>query len=126
MVFSSSAVDRYRYRPGICRETHLRRRVLPVYSLAPDRKPNRPEPRYGRAMEMLGEDRINQADLTDWRKLGQGLHARFRTRDFAAGVLFVNAIAEAGDAVGHHPRVTLGGGSTPPMQPGSRRCGRPC
>ena len=61
------------------------------------------------AMEMLGGDQITQADLTDWRKLGQGLHAHFLVRDFAAGARFVSAIAEAGDAVGHHPRVTLGG-----------------
>ena len=61
-------------------------------------------------MEMLGRDQITQADLTDWRKLGQGLHARFLVGDFAAGARFVSAIAEAGDAVGHHPRVTLSGG----------------
>ena len=61
-------------------------------------------------MEMLTGDQISQADLTDWRKLGQGLHARFLAGDFAAAVRFVSAIAEAGDAAGHHPRVTLGGG----------------
>jgi 4a-hydroxytetrahydrobiopterin dehydratase len=61
-------------------------------------------------MEMLSADHIAQADLTDWRKLGQGLHARFLVGDFAAGVRLVSAIAEAGDAMGHHPRVTLGGG----------------
>ena len=61
-------------------------------------------------MEMLSGDQINHADLTDWRKLGQGLHARFLVGDFAAGVRFVIALAEAGDVVGHHPRVTLGGG----------------
>ncbi len=66
--------------------------------------------RYGRVMEMLGGDQITQADLTDWRKLGQGLHARFLVGDFAAGARFVSAIAEAGDALRHHPRVTLGGG----------------
>ena len=61
-------------------------------------------------MEMLSGDQIIKADLTDWRKLGQGLHARFLTGDFAGGVRFVGAIAEAGDVVDHHPRVTLGGG----------------
>ena len=60
-------------------------------------------------MEMLSGDQIAQAELTDWRKLGQGLHARFRVGDFAAGVRFVSAIAEAGDVLGHHPRVTIGG-----------------
>ena len=61
-------------------------------------------------MEMLSEDQIIQAGLTDWRKLGQGLHARFLAGDFASGVRFVGAIAQAGDKAGHHPRVTLGGG----------------
>lgn len=59
---------------------------------------------------MLSGDQIMQANLTDWRKLGQGLHARFLVGDFAAGVRFVSGIAEACDAVGHHPRVTLGAG----------------
>jgi 4a-hydroxytetrahydrobiopterin dehydratase len=61
-------------------------------------------------MDMLTGDQIAQADLADWRKLGQGLHARFVPSDFAAGARFVSAIAEAADAAGHHPRVTLGNG----------------
>jgi 4a-hydroxytetrahydrobiopterin dehydratase len=61
-------------------------------------------------MDMLSGDQITQAALTDWRKLGQGLHARYVIGDFAAGARFVGAIAEAGDAAGHHPRVTLGDG----------------
>ena len=60
-------------------------------------------------MEMLSGDQIAQAKLTDWRKLGQGLHARFRVEGFADGVRLVSAIAEAGDVLGHHPRVTIGG-----------------
>lgn len=74
------------------------------------RKPNVRRSRYGRGMEMLSGDQITDADLSDWRKLGQGLHARFLVADFAAGARFVSAIAEAGDALGHHPRVTLGSG----------------
>lgn len=61
-------------------------------------------------MDMLSGDQITQAALTDWRKLGQGLHARFVTGDFAAGARFVGAIAEAGDAAGHQPRATLSDG----------------
>ncbi len=57
---------------------------------------------------MLTRDQITQADLTDWRNLGQGLHARFVVADFSAGARLVSAVAGAGDAVGHHPRVTLG------------------
>ena len=46
----------------------------------------------------------------DWRKLGQGLHARYVVSGFGAGVRFVAAVGEAGDALGHHPRVTIGDG----------------
>lgn len=63
-----------------------------------------------RGMEMLTGDQIDQADLTDWRKLGQGLHARFDVADFAAGARLVSAIADVGHEAGHHPRVTLGPG----------------
>ena len=61
-------------------------------------------------MDMLTGDQIAATDLTDWRKLGQGLHARYVVGDFAAGARFVAALAEAGDALGHHPRVTIGDG----------------
>ena len=61
-------------------------------------------------MDMLTGDQIAEADLTDWRKLGQGLHARYAVGDFGTGVRFVAAVAEAGDALGHHPRVTMGDG----------------
>lgn len=57
----------------------------------------------------MGED-IAKADLTDWRKLAQGLHARYLVDDFGAGARFVSDVAEAGDAIGHHPRVILGRG----------------
>src|SRR6476646_1852726 len=61
-------------------------------------------------MDMLTGAQITEADLADWRQLGQGLHTRYRVGDFAAGARFVAALAEAGDAGGHHPRVTLGEG----------------
>src|SRR5919198_33354 len=60
------------------------------------------------AMDMLTGEQIAAADLTDWRKLGQGLHARYVVGGFGAGVRFVAAVAEAGNALGHHPRVTMG------------------
>jgi 4a-hydroxytetrahydrobiopterin dehydratase len=59
-------------------------------------------------MDMLTGAQITEADLTDWRKLGQGLHARYVVPDFTTGARFVSAVAAAGDTVGHHPRVTLG------------------
>jgi len=61
-------------------------------------------------MDMLKGEQIAAAHLTDWRKLGQGLHARYVVDDFGAGVRFVAAVGEAGDALGHHPRVSIGRG----------------
>ena len=61
-------------------------------------------------MDMLKGEQIAEADLTDWRKLAQGLHARYVVDDFGAGARFIAALGEAGDAVGHHPRVSIGNG----------------
>jgi 4a-hydroxytetrahydrobiopterin dehydratase len=61
-------------------------------------------------MDMLTGDAIAQVRLVDWRKLAQGLHARYVVADFAAGIRFLAAVGEAGDAVGHHPRVSMGRG----------------
>ncbi|KQZ09279.1 4a-hydroxytetrahydrobiopterin dehydratase [Agromyces sp. Root1464] len=61
-------------------------------------------------MDMLMGDQIAAANLTDWRKLAQGLHARYLIDDFGTGARFVVAVGEAGDALGHHPRVTIGTG----------------
>jgi 4a-hydroxytetrahydrobiopterin dehydratase len=61
-------------------------------------------------MDMLTGDQIAEANLTDWRKLGQGLHARYLVGDFGAGARFVAAVGDAGDAIGHHPGVTMGDG----------------
>lgn len=59
---------------------------------------------------MLRGDEIADARLADWRKLAQGLHARYRVDDFGAAARFVTAVGEAGDHVGHHPRATIGPG----------------
>jgi 4a-hydroxytetrahydrobiopterin dehydratase len=61
-------------------------------------------------MDMLRGEQIAEADLTEWRKLAQGLHARYLTDGFGAGARFVAAVGEAGDAIGHHPRVVIGTG----------------
>jgi 4a-hydroxytetrahydrobiopterin dehydratase len=58
-------------------------------------------------MDMLTGEQIAEANLTDWRKLGQGLHARYVASDFGAGVSFVAAVGDAGDALGHYPRVSI-------------------
>jgi 4a-hydroxytetrahydrobiopterin dehydratase len=59
---------------------------------------------------MLKGDQIAEANLSDWRKLAQGLHARYLVDDFGAGARFVAEVGEAGDALGHHPRVSIGKG----------------
>lgn len=61
-------------------------------------------------MDMLSGEQITAAGLADWRKLGQGLHARFVIRDFRAGVRFLSAVGAAGDAAGHYPQVRMGTG----------------
>ena len=61
-------------------------------------------------MDMLKGEQIAAADLADWRKLAQGLHARFLADDFGTAARFVVAVGEAGDALGHHPRTSIGPG----------------
>ncbi len=57
--------------------------------------------------DMLKTDQILDAQLDDWRKLGQAFHGRFRTGDFATGLKFVSAVGEAAEAMDHHPDVRL-------------------
>ncbi|NEE04387.1 VOC family protein [Phytoactinopolyspora halotolerans] len=61
-------------------------------------------------MDMLTGEQIAAANLTDWRKLAQGLHARYLVDAFGTGARFVAAVGEAGDDLGHHPRVSIGNG----------------
>ena len=60
-----------------------------------------------REVDMLARGEIAAAELTDWRNLAQGLHARYVAGDFRAGTRFVAAIAEIGDAL-DHLRVAMG------------------
>ena len=57
------------------------------------------------SMDMLMDDAIAEARLTDWRKLAQGLHARYLVDDFGAGARFVAAVGEAGDALSPDPPI---------------------
>jgi 4a-hydroxytetrahydrobiopterin dehydratase len=59
-------------------------------------------------MDMLTREQIAGAKLTDWRKLAQGLHARYLVDDFAAAARFVTAIGES--AAGHYPSASIGSG----------------
>jgi 4a-hydroxytetrahydrobiopterin dehydratase len=58
-------------------------------------------------MDKLTSTQILDAGLDDWRQLAQGIHARFRTGSFTAGLRFVTAVTEAAEAANHHPDVTL-------------------
>ena len=61
-------------------------------------------------MDMLRGNEIAAAKLTDWRKLAQGLHARYLVDEFGTAARFVAAVGEAGDALGHHPSLSIGNG----------------
>ncbi|WP_068258731.1 4a-hydroxytetrahydrobiopterin dehydratase [Janibacter limosus] len=61
-------------------------------------------------MDALMGEQIARAGLTDWRKLAQGLHARYLADDFTTSARFVAAVGEGGDSIGHHPRVSMGPG----------------
>lgn len=55
----------------------------------------------------LGVADVATEMLDDWRWLLGGLHARFRTGDFATGLELVAAIGESAEAADHHPDVDL-------------------
>ena len=57
--------------------------------------------------DMLGDQEVADADLADWRKLGQGLHARFIPSSFTAAARFLAAVAEVTDEAGHAPQVRM-------------------
>jgi 4a-hydroxytetrahydrobiopterin dehydratase len=59
---------------------------------------------------MMRNEEIAAAGLTDWRKLAQGLHARYLVDDFSTAVRFVTEVGAAGDALGHHPSASIGSG----------------
>lgn len=61
-------------------------------------------------MDMVRGEQIAAARLSDWRKLAQGLHARFLVDGFGTAARFVTAVGTAGDEVGHHPTVAIGDG----------------
>ena len=61
-------------------------------------------------MDMLRSAQIAETHLPDWRKLAQGLHARYLVDDFGTAARLVAAVGEVGDAVSHHPKVRIGKG----------------
>lgn len=61
-------------------------------------------------MDMLFPDAIAEMNLTDWRKLAQGLHARYLVDDFGSGAKLLTAISEADNSVGQHLTASIGNG----------------
>jgi len=58
-------------------------------------------------MERLSNQQILDADLADWRKLAQAVHARYSILDYNVAAAFVAAVAQAAEADGHHPDLKL-------------------
>lgn len=58
-------------------------------------------------MARFTSEQILDASLDDWRHLEDALHARFLTKNFAAGLTFVAAVGAAAEDAKHHPDVTL-------------------
>jgi pterin-4a-carbinolamine dehydratase len=58
-------------------------------------------------MEELTNQQKVGADLTDWRKLAQRLHARFGVDDFASGVAFLVDVRHVAQRLGHFPEARL-------------------
>lgn len=58
-------------------------------------------------MSRLTVQQVLDADLADWRPVAGSLRARFLTKGFTTGVDLVTAVAEAAEAMNHHPDVTL-------------------
>ncbi len=61
-------------------------------------------------MERLSNQEIEEASLSDWRKLAQALHARFATSDYVEAAGFAAAVVEVADAEACHPEVRIGRG----------------
>jgi 4a-hydroxytetrahydrobiopterin dehydratase len=45
----------------------------------------------------------------EWRREGQAIVRECKLDDFAAAIVFVNRVAEAAEAAGHHPDILLHG-----------------
>lgn len=56
---------------------------------------------------LLTPDQVQAEELTDWCLMLRTIRARFLTGDFNTGTTLVTRIAEAADAMNHHPDVDL-------------------
>jgi 4a-hydroxytetrahydrobiopterin dehydratase len=60
-------------------------------------------------MGLLTEAEIEAAlaDLPDWSREGDAITRTVRLNDFVHAVDFVNVVAEAAEALGHHPDIDI-------------------
>jgi 4a-hydroxytetrahydrobiopterin dehydratase len=58
-------------------------------------------------VDRLGNQQVLDEGLFDWRKLAQGLHARYLSPDYLAAARFVSAVAEVAEAEDHRPDLRL-------------------
>jgi 4a-hydroxytetrahydrobiopterin dehydratase len=61
-------------------------------------------------MELCSDEQIaERLDGSEWRREGDEIVRDFEFEDFAAAMSFVNAVAEAAEAVNHHPDIFVHG-----------------
>ena len=58
-------------------------------------------------MKILTGDVIRANLPAQWRLMNRIVRARFLTGDFASGIRFVDAVAEAAETADHHPDIDL-------------------
>ena len=60
-------------------------------------------------MKTLTQDEITQhlSHLPGWLRQDRAIHKTYEFRDFARAMEFVNAVAEAAEAVNHHPDIDI-------------------
>lgn len=60
-------------------------------------------------MAALSADQITQrlSEVPEWKAQGGALFRAFSFADFVAAMLFVNRVAEAAEAAGHHPDIDI-------------------
>jgi len=59
-------------------------------------------------MPVLGDDEIEQRlKQSEWAREGDAIVRELSFADFAAAIAFVNRVAEAAEAAGHHPDILV-------------------
>lgn len=61
-------------------------------------------------MTLLSHEEIDASlSSSEWRREGQVIVREWKLEDFAGAVVFVNRVADAAEAAGHHPDILLHG-----------------